>query len=141
MSTIKGWGLALVAVILAGCGPAEEQLVEAQAASGMQSKGALLLDIRDSDDYQEFHAPNSTNIPFGRMSQRLAELESYKGKEVIVIDHAGVRAPRALEVLQKAGFSRVFVVKGGMLEWQAAKLPVEKPQPPAAEEEVMEEEE
>ena len=141
MNTIKQWGLALAAVILAGCGPTAEQLVDAQAASGMQTKGALLLDIRDPDEYLESHAPGSLNIPFGRLSQRLAELESHKGKEVVVIDHAGVRAPRALELLQKAGFTRVLVVKGGMLEWQAAKLPVEKPQPPAAEEEVLEEEE
>lgn len=140
MNMIRRWGIALAALLLAGCGLTEEQLVEAQAAAGMQSKGALLLDIRDPDDYQESHAPGSQNIPFGRLSQRLVELEPYKGKEVIVIDHAGVRAPRALEQLQKAGFTRVFVVKGGIVEWQAAKLPVEKPQPPVTEEEVLEEE-
>jgi len=140
MNALKGCSIALAALIFTGCGPTAEQLVEAQAAAGMQSKGALLLDIRDPDDYQESHAPGSQNIPFGRLSRRLAELEPYKGKDIIVIDHSGVRAPRALELLQKAGFTRVFVVKGGIVEWRAAKLPVEKPQPPVTEEGILEQE-
>lgn len=121
------------ALILLGCGPTAEQLVDVKAAAERQARGELLLDIREADDYKEFHAPNTTNIPMGRLALRLAELEQYKSKPIMVIDHAEQRAPRAMEVLLKAGFSQVFVVKGGMAEWKKAGLPIEKldmqPQP------------
>jgi len=114
------------ALILLGCGPTAEQLVDVKVAAERQARGELLLDIREADDYKEFHAPNTINIPMGRLALRLVELESYKSKPIMVIDHAEQRAPRAMEVLLKAGFSQVFVVKGGMAEWKKAGLPIEK---------------
>ncbi len=126
MTGIQKCIVALAALILVGCGPKEEQLVDAKAALQRQALGELLLDVREADDYKEFHIPNSMNMPYGRLSLRLAELEPYKNKPIMLIDHTGQRAPRALEQLQKAGFTQVFVVKGGMVEWKAAGLPIEK---------------
>lgn len=116
----------LAVLILAGCSPKDEPSVDVKAASERLAQGELLLDIRETDDYTEFHIPNSMNIPYGRLASRLAELEPYKAKTIMVIDHSGLRAPRALELLQKAGYAQVFVVKGGIAEWQAAGLPVQK---------------
>lgn len=133
MSLIQKTIATFAALILLGCGPTAEQLVDVKSAAERQTRGELLLDIREADDYKEFHAPNTTNIPMGRLALRLAELETYKSKPIMVIDHAMQRAPRAMEVLLKAGFSQVFVVKGGMAEWKKAGLPIEKldmqPQP------------
>ena len=126
MSLIKKSIVTFAALILLGCGPTAEQLIDVKAAAERQVRGELLLDIREADDYKEFHAPNTTNIPMGRLALRLAELEQYKSKPIMVIDHAEQRAPRALELLLKAGFSQVFVVKGGMAEWKKAGLPIEK---------------
>jgi rhodanese-related sulfurtransferase len=126
MNSITKMIVTFAALILLGCGPTAEQLIEVKAAAERQARGELLLDIREADDYKEFHAPNTTNIPLGRLALRLAELEPYKSKPIMVIDHAEQRAPRAMEVLLKAGFSQVFVVKGGMAEWKKAGLPIEK---------------
>jgi rhodanese-related sulfurtransferase len=126
MTGIQTCIVTLAALLLLGCGPKEEQFVDVQTAFARQEQGELLLDIREGDDYTEFHIPKSMNMPFGRLKLRLAELEPYKGKTIMVIDHTGQRAPRALELLQSAGFSQVFVVKGGMIEWKAAGLPIEK---------------
>jgi len=133
MTGIQKCVVALAALILLGCGPKNERWVEPGLASELHAQGELLLDVREPDDYQEFHIANTMNIPFGRLASRLAELESYKDKTVLVIDHSELRAPRILELLQKAGFTQVFIVKGGMVGWKAAGLPVEKmdipPQP------------
>lgn len=126
MNYIQKTIVTFAALILLGCGPTAEQLIDVKAAAERQARGELLLDIREADDYKEFHAPNTTNIPMGRLALRLAELEPYKSKPIMVIDHAEQRAPRAFEVLQKAGFSQVVVVKGGMAEWKKAGLPIEK---------------
>jgi rhodanese-related sulfurtransferase len=124
MTGIQGIIVALAALVLAGCGPKDEQWVDAKAASERMARGELLLDIRENDDYTDFRIPNSMHIPYGRLASRMAELEPYKAKPIMVIDHAGVRSPRALEQLQKAGYAQVFAVKGGVAEWQAAGLPV-----------------
>lgn len=117
--------VALAALILAGCGPKELPSVDVKAASERLARGELLLDIREADDYTEFHIPNSMNIPYGRLASRQAELEPYKAKPIMVIDHSGLRAPRAFEQLQKAGYAQVSIVSGGIAEWKAAGLPVE----------------
>lgn len=124
MTGIQRCIVALAAVLLLGCGPKEDQFVDIKAAAERQARGELLLDVREADDYKEFHIPNSTNIPYGRLAYRLAELESYKAKPIMVIDHSGLRAPRAWEQLQKAGFSQVSIVKGGIAEWRKAGLPL-----------------
>ena len=126
MSGMGKWVVTLAALLLLGCGLTEAQLIDVKAAAERQARGDLLLDVREADDHKEFHAPNTTNIPLGRLALRLTELEPYKGKPIMLIDHAMQRAPRALEILQKAGFSQVFVVKGGMAEWKTAGLPIEK---------------
>jgi len=118
--------IALAAMFLFGCGPKDDQFVDVKTAAARQAGGELLLDVREADDYKEFHIPNSTNIPFGRLKYRLAELEAYKGKPIMVIDHTEQRAPRAWELLKKSGFGSVTVVRGGMSEWKATGLPIEK---------------
>lgn len=126
MNVLQRSLIALTALLLLGCGPKDDQFIDVKTAAAQQAAGDLLLDIREADDYKEFHAPNTTNIPFGRMKYNLAELEPYKGKTIMVIDHAEQRAPRAWELLKKSGFSPVLVVRGGMEKWKAAGLPIEK---------------
>ena len=126
MNVIQRSLIALTALLLLGCGPKDDQFIDVKTAAAKQAAGELLLDVREADDYKELHIPNSTNIPFGRMKLRLAELEPYKGKTIMVIDHTEQRSPRAWELLQKSGFSPVLVVRGGLIEWKAAGLPIEK---------------
>ncbi|MEW5903197.1 MAG: rhodanese-like domain-containing protein [Pseudomonadota bacterium] len=137
MSTIKTWGIVLGALLLVACGPKEDQFIDAKTAADMQTKGSVLLDIRENDSYEELRIPNSLHIPYGRLALRLSELEAGKAKGIVVFDQSGVRAPMAWELLQKAGFPQVRILKGGLNEWKTAGLPVEKPQPPVTEEEVM----
>ncbi|MBU0689724.1 MAG: rhodanese-like domain-containing protein [Gammaproteobacteria bacterium] len=125
MAGMNKYIVALAALVLIGCGPKEDQFIDTKAASERQAKGELLLDIREADDYKEFHIPSSTNIPFGHLTRRLAELDAYKGKPIIVIDHSGLRSPRAWEQLKKAGFTQVTIVNGGIAEWKKAGLPLD----------------
>ena len=86
MTGMSRYIVALAALVLLGCGPKEDQFVDVQAAAERHARGELLLDVREADDYKEFHIPNSTNIPFGRLEYRLAELESYKGKPIMLVE-------------------------------------------------------
>lgn len=107
-------------VVVAGAPKTLDVLQVAQ----LQSTGALLLDVREADEYAEVHAPNSTLIPLGQLPQRLQELGADKSRPVVLICRSGRRSAAALALLEVAGFSSLSNVEGGMLAWQKAGLPV-----------------
>ncbi len=98
--------------------------VDVQQAAALQSSGALLIDVRESDEYAQGHAPGSVLIPLGQLQQRLPELEGYKNKPVVLICHSGSRSAKAVKQLQQAGFSTASNIEGGMVAWKKAGLPV-----------------
>jgi rhodanese-related sulfurtransferase len=103
---------------------ASDNHVDVKQGAALQSQGALLLDVREENEYAEEHAPGSTLIPLGQLPQRLQEIEGYKNKQVAVICRSGSRSAKALKVLEQAGFSTAVNVEGGMIAWQKAGLPV-----------------
>jgi len=118
---------ALLALAAAGTLPAVAgplSSVDVNQGAALQSRGALLLDVREPDEYAQGHAPGSTLIPLGQLEQRLNGIAGYKDKPVAVICHSGRRSAQAAKLLDKAGFSAVSNVEGGMLAWQKAGLPV-----------------
>jgi rhodanese-related sulfurtransferase len=118
-----GLVLAAATVLLAACAP-EEPGVDVKAAADMQKQGALLLDVRQPDEYVEGHAPDSKLVPLARIKSRMAELTPYKDKPVAVICRSGRRSALAVTQLREAGFTQVQNVDGGMLAWEKAGLPM-----------------
>ena len=121
---------ALLFGLVNGCSAENVPLVDVQKAAAMQAQGALLLDVRQPDEYREFRAPNSMLLPLGLLRSRMGEISRYKGQPVAVICHSGRRSARAVKQLQEAGFTQPVSVDGGMVAWAAAGLPVERGAPP-----------
>jgi rhodanese-related sulfurtransferase len=118
---------ALLAFAAASAAPAAADTlttVDVKQGAALQSRGALLLDVREADEYAEGHAPGSTLIPLGQLQQRLPEIAGFKNKPVALICRSGRRSAQALKLLQQAGFSAAVNVEGGMNAWQKAGLPV-----------------
>lgn len=86
----------------------------------------LVLDIRDEKEFAAGHLPRARHIPLKDLSGRLAEIGKFKEKPVLVTDRSGNRAGAACRLLRAQGFTNVFNLKGGIVAWQAASLPVEK---------------
>lgn len=85
----------------------------------------LLLDVRDPHELsgELGHINGVTNIPVTKLSHRLSELETYRGREIIAICKAGGRAHTAAQILMQAGFPNVQVMMGGMTAWKQAAFP------------------
>ena len=109
---------------LAGGGGAEIGTLEATRI--MNQSGSLVLDVRDEKEYAAGHLPRARHIPLRELSARLGEIGKYKEKPVIVTCRSGARAGAACRLLRNSGFNSVFLLKGGLAEWQKASLPVEK---------------
>jgi rhodanese-related sulfurtransferase len=92
----------------------------------MNQGSTLVLDVRDAQDFASGHLPRARHIPLADLSNRIAEIEKYKEKAVLVTCMKGTRSARAAKLLKRAGFKLVFHLKGGLAAWQQASLPVEK---------------
>jgi len=97
-----------------------------QAVQLINRRDALVLDIRDTADFESGHVTNSRHIPAADVEKRVKELEKFKQKPIIVICRSGTRSASVGNVLRKNGFEEVFSLKGGVLGWTQASMPLEK---------------
>jgi adenylyltransferase/sulfurtransferase len=75
----------------------------------------VLIDVREPHEFQICRIPGSTLIPLGEIPKRMHELDS--ASEIVVHCRSGQRSARAVEFLMKAGFQKIYNLKGGILAW------------------------
>lgn len=101
-------------------------VTSSEATQLINREDAVVLDIREANDFKAGHIAGARNIPQSKLDSRLTELDKFKGKPIIVVCKHGQSSGAALVKLNKAGFERVFKLKGGITQWQADGLPVVK---------------
>ncbi|NLA51211.1 MAG: rhodanese-like domain-containing protein [Alcaligenaceae bacterium] len=89
------------------------------------SKTAVIIDIRPSEQYQAGTIANAMNIPFEQLKSRAATLP--KGKAVVVVDQDDRRASSAAAQLKKEGVEEVHYLNGGAVAWLKESLPLKNP--------------
>lgn len=99
--------------------PAE---VSVKQAYEMVQQGAFLLDVREPDEWNDTHIPNSVLIPLSELPQRLSEVP--RDQEVVVVCRTGRRSAEGRDILLKAGFNKVTSLAGGLVAWSEAGYPV-----------------
>jgi rhodanese-related sulfurtransferase len=100
------------------------RVVHVREASRRQAAGALLVDVRQPDEWNAGHAPKARLIPLGSLNSRLAEVP--RDQEVLLICRSGSRSGSAQRHLQQLGYDQVVNVSGGMTAWASAGLPVQR---------------
>lgn len=87
----------------------------------------VVLDVRSAKEYAEGHVPGAVNISHDELESRLGELAGAGERDIVVYCRSGRRAGMALDVLEQAGFTRLYHLAGDYLVWAAAGHPVETP--------------
>ena len=82
-------------------------------------EGAVLLDVREDDEWRAGHAPGAVHIPM----QQVAADTVPPGRPIYCICRSGNRSGRVAEMLVAARID-AYNVAGGMVAWQGAGLPV-----------------
>jgi rhodanese-related sulfurtransferase/glyoxylase-like metal-dependent hydrolase (beta-lactamase superfamily II) len=95
--------------------------VDALNALRLIEQGALLLDVREPDEWAAGHVPDAVSIPMGDVHDRQRELS--KDRRLVAVCRIGGRSAAITEALIARGFD-VVNLKGGMRAWAAAGLPV-----------------
>ena len=74
----------------------------------------FILDVREPHEYQICNLKGQL-IPLGDLSRRVSELDS--SREIVAHCRSGKRSADAVEFLRKAGFRKIWNLKGGILAW------------------------
>lgn len=91
-----------------------------------KNKEIQLVDVRTPDEYADGHIKNAKNINFfdDNFADQMSKLD--KSKEIYVYCRSGKRSGKASKQLEEMGFTKVYDLQGGFLNWQKNNLEVEK---------------
>jgi rhodanese-related sulfurtransferase len=97
-----------------------------EATELINHKEAVVVDVRPAADYAKGHIINAINVPMNGFKNQMTALAKHKDKPVIVSCRSGSQSSVAAAHLRKQGFADVHNLKGGVLAWEAASLPLTK---------------
>lgn len=101
--------------------PPEVHHLDAPDARRRVESGAMLLDVRNPDEWEAGHVEGATWIPMHQIVDRQGELPT--DREIVVICKVGGRSAKVAEALVTAGYDAANVA-GGAEAWQAAGFPI-----------------
>jgi len=118
----RAWDAAGLTVAREGTpGVAAVPEIGARAAAALVDAGALMLDVREPDEWQAGHAPQASPLPMGQVHERRSDFAA--DRRIVVVCRSGGRSAAVTESLRAWGFDAVNL-SGGMCAWAAAGLPV-----------------
>lgn len=95
-----------------------------QAVQKMSHDNAIIVDVREANELASGRIRDSIHIPLAQLKDRLGELQKYTDKPLIMACRSGNRSAHAIGILRKNGFNDLYNLKGGVMAWQHASLPL-----------------
>lgn len=99
----------------------EVPAVDVAEAVAQIASGALLLDVREQNEWDAGHAPDAQHLPLGLLQTEWTSLP--RDRRIVIICRSGRRSANATAALLGAGIDAVNLT-GGMQAWQSAGQPV-----------------
>jgi rhodanese-related sulfurtransferase len=87
-------------------------------------RDAVVVDVRPAADFAKGHIINSLNIPMNGFEKQIGTLHKHRDKPVLVSCRSGSQSSAACRRLRKEGFQEVYNLRGGVLAWESANLPL-----------------
>jgi len=101
--------------------PADITVTQAHEKYGQE--GVFFLDVREQEEWDAYHIPETILIPLGQLAQRANEVP--QDQEIVVVCRSGNRSQEGRDILKAAGFENVTSMSGGVNEWRSAGYPTE----------------
>lgn len=96
------------------------QTIDAPTAKRLINQGAILVDIREADEYAREHVPGARNVPLSR----LGSLPAGTAKAMVFHCRSGARTSANAPRLAAAANCQAYILEGGIEAWKTAGLPV-----------------
>ena len=115
-------------LLLAGCTTSSTQmdLSVSEFSSKITEAGIITLDVRTPGEFNEGHIEGSVLVDFqsGNFENEIESLD--KNKTYAVYCRSGNRSGQAVKVMSEAGFTNLYNLNGGVIDWANAGLPLVK---------------
>ncbi len=93
------------------------------AAKAVQTGLALLIDIREQNEWQQAHIPGSIHLARSMIEIQIGAVVPNLETPIILYCSGGIRSLLAAENLQRIGYTEVKSLAGGCKSWCNAGLP------------------
>jgi phage shock protein E len=97
--------------------------VSAAEANQEQAKGAVLIDVRETDEFENGHARGAIHLSKGVVELGIEETVPSISTPIICYCGGGSRSALAADNLQKMGYTNVASMAGGFRAWKNEGLP------------------
>jgi molybdopterin/thiamine biosynthesis adenylyltransferase/rhodanese-related sulfurtransferase len=105
---------------------AEVDEVDATRARELVDSGeALVVDVREQDEWDEGHIPGAVHIPRGHLESRIERAAPDSDQSIVVYCSAGNRSAFAAKTLAELGYDDVASLAGGFTDWKRNGFPVQ----------------
>jgi len=102
------------------------EISASDAATKAKSDDAVIIDVREKDEFDESHIPDAVHMSRGMLEMEVEEQFPDRNTEIICHCGGGGRSALAAETLQAMGYKNVRSMAGGLKAWKAAGLPTTK---------------
>jgi len=113
-------------LLLAGCStsPSAMELSVSEFSSKVAEAGVITLDVRTPGEFNEGHIEGAILVDFqsGNFENEIASFD--KSKTYAVYCRSGNRSGQAVKVMSDAGFTDLYNLDGGVIDWASAGLPL-----------------
>lgn len=105
--------LILFMIMLVGCDTNNYQTIDSNKAMELINDGAVIIDVRETDEYDSGHIKDATNIPLSMIES----IDYDKDKVIIVYCASGIRSAEAAKTLINNGYTNIYNLDGGLINW------------------------
>ena len=106
--------LLICILLLTGCTSAYKT-IDSNTAMELIKNNAVVIDVRTAEEYNTGHVKESINIPV----DNILSLDFDKDTTIIVYCATGIRSANAAKMLIDAGYTNVYNLDGGLINWGA----------------------
>ena len=115
-------------LLLAGCSTSSTamDLSVSEFSSKVTETGIITLDVRTPSEFNEGHIEGASLIDFqsGNFENEITSLN--KNQTYAIYCRSGNRSGEAVKVMTEAGFTKIYNLDGGVIDWASAGLPLVK---------------
>jgi rhodanese-related sulfurtransferase len=119
-----GIGVALIANELSRFTRGYKSLTPAELTRLMNQENALVIDVSPINDFEKGHIVGSKHVAMSQFDPENKILAKVRELPVAVVCRSGMQSGQAAKKLVKAGFTRVYILEGGIASWLQAEMPL-----------------
>jgi molybdopterin/thiamine biosynthesis adenylyltransferase/rhodanese-related sulfurtransferase len=103
------------------------EISEIDAPTARALDGAVWVDVREADEWQEGHLPGAIHVPRGNLESRIENAAPDKAQPIVLYCASASRSAFAAKTLGELGYTNVHSLIGGFTDWKRNGLEIVLP--------------